>query len=66
MPHSGRNPHQEKRRVDDAVDVLRRALVEYLTALPRTSRRAYGSADLQALLMAFIDQFVELVLPRRA
>lgn len=66
MPHSPRNPHQEKRRVDDALDVLRHALVEYLTALPRTSRRAYGSADLQALLMAFIDRFVELVLPRRA
>ena len=51
--------------MDDALDVLRRALVEYLTALPRTSRRAYGSADLQALLMAFIDRLVELVLPRR-
>lgn len=64
MPHSPRT-HQEKRRVDDALDVLRSALVEYLTALPRTSRRVYGSADLQALLMAFIDRFVELVLPSR-
>lgn len=32
MPPSPRNSHQEKLRVDDALDVLRRALVEYLTA----------------------------------
>ena len=45
--------------------MLRRALVEYLTALPGTSRTAYGSADLQALLKAFTDRFAEFLLPSR-
>ena len=63
MAYSSTEPHQEKQRVDQALDVLRAALVEYLSALPRTSRAAYGSADLQTLLKAFIDQFAGLVLP---
>ena len=57
--------HLEKRRVDDALALLRHALVEYLAAVPRTSRTAYGSADLQALLRAFLDRFVEFMLPNR-
>lgn len=65
MSYSSKHSYLEKRRVDDALDLLRRALVEYLTALPRTSRTAYGSADLQALLKAFTDRFVEFLLPSR-
>ena len=65
MAYSSTEPHQEKQRVDQALDVLRAALVEYLSALPRTSRAAYGSADLQTLLKAFIDRFAGLVLPGR-
>ena len=45
------------------LDLLRSALVEYLTALPRTSRTAYGNADVQALLNAFIERFREFTLP---
>ena len=55
-----------KRRVDQALDILRQALLEYLGKLPRASRRAYGRLDLQRLLNAFIDRFPELTLPGRA
>ena len=63
MPYPSADSHLEKRRVGDALDLLRGALVEYLTVLPRTSRTAYGSADVQALLNAFIDRFPEFTLP---
>ena len=55
-----------KRRVDQALDILRQALLEYLGKLPRASRRAYGRLDLQRLLNAFIDRFPELTLPGQA
>ena len=66
MTYSATDSERARRRVDQALDVLRRALIDYLSALPRASRKAYGSSDLQALLKAFIDQFVELLLPSRA
>ena len=65
MPHPSKDSHLAKRRVADSLDLLHRALVKYLTALPRTSRTAYGGADLQALLKAFIDRFAASVLPSR-
>ena len=65
MAYSSAEPHREKQRVDQALDVLRSALVEYLGSLPRTSRTAYGSADVQTLLRVFIDRFVEFTLPSR-
>ena len=55
-----------RRRLDQALDVLRQALVRYMSTLPRASGLAYGRLDLQALVQAFIDRFVELSLPRRA
>ena len=55
-----------RRRLDQALDVLRQALVRYMSTLPRASRSAYGRLDLPALVQAFIDRFVELSLPRRA
>lgn len=63
VPYPSEDSHLETRRVADALDLLRSALVEYLTALPRTSRTALGNADLQALLNAFIDRFREFTLP---
>lgn len=63
MPYPSGDSHLERRRVADALDLLRSALVEYLTALPRTSRTAYGNADVQALLNAFIERFREFTLP---
>ena len=51
-----------KRRVDQALDILRQALLEYLGNLPRASRRAYGRLDLQRLLNVFVDRFPELTL----
>lgn len=54
-----------RRRVDQALNqILRPALVKYLSDLPRASRAAYGSLDVQRLLSAFIDRFPELLLPR--
>ena len=54
-----------RRRVDQALNqILRPALVGYLSNLPRASRAAYGSLDVQKLLSAFIDRFPELVLSR--
>lgn len=55
-----------KRRVDQALDILRQALLEYLGKLPRASRRAYGGLDLQRLLNVFVDRFAELTLLGRA
>lgn len=63
MPYPSGDSHLERRRVADALDLLRGALVEYLTALPRTSRTAYGNADVQTLLNAFIERFREFTLP---
>ena len=51
-----------KRRVDQALDILRQALLEYFGSLPRTSRRAYGRLDLQRLLSVFVDRFPKLTL----
>ena len=65
IAYSSVEPHHDKQRVDQALDVLRAALAEYLRALPRTKRAAYGSVDLQTLLKAFIDRFVEFNLPNR-
>lgn len=54
-----------RRRVDQALNqILRPALVKFLTDLPRASHAAYGSLDVQRLLSAFIDRFPELRLPR--
>ena len=62
-----RNPsgdsHLEKHRVGDALDLLRSALVEYLSAFPRTRRTSCGNADVQALLNAFIERAWEVTLP---
>ena len=55
-----------RRRLDQALDVLRQALVRYMSTLPRASGSAYGRLDLQALVQAFVDRLVELSLPRRA
>ena len=63
VPYPSGDSHLERRRVGDALDLLRSALVEYLTALPRTSRTAFGNADVQALLDAFIERFREFTLP---
>lgn len=65
MSYPSEGSHLEKRRVGDALDLLRGALVECLSALPRTSRTAYGSADVQALLNAFIERFRKFTLPNR-
>ncbi len=56
-----------RRRVDQALNqILRPALVDYLSNLPRAGRAAYGSLDVQKLLSAFIDRLRSsgLVLPR--
>lgn len=63
MPYPSGDSHLERRRVADALDLLRSALVEYSTALPQTSRTADGNADVQALLNAFIERFREFTLP---
>ena len=65
MVHWTTDSDRDKRRVDQALDILRQALIKYLGNLPRGSRRAYGSLDLQRLLNAFIDRFPELTLPTR-
>ena len=65
MKHPGRESEQARRRVDQALVVLRGALAEYLAALPRTRRTAFRDFDLQRLLKVFIDRFGELPLPRR-
>ena len=65
MKHPGRESEQARRRVDQALEVLRGALAEYLAALPRTRRTAFHDFDLQRLLNVFIERFGELPLPRR-
>ena len=65
MVHWTTDSDRDKRRVDQALDILRQALIKYLGSLPRGSRRAYGGLDLQRLLNAFIDRFPELTLPTR-
>ena len=50
---------QARRRVDQALEVLRGALAEYFAALPRTRRTAFRDFDLQRLLKAFIEHFGE-------
>ena len=66
MAHSpAKDSELARRRVDQALNqILRPALVKYLSDLPRASRAAYGSLDVQRLLDAFIDRFPELLLPR--
>ena len=66
MAHSPtRDLELARQRVDQALNqTLRPALVSYLSDLPRGSRAAYGSLDVQRLLSAFVDRFPELVLPR--
>lgn len=54
-----------KRRVEQALDILRQALLEYLGKPPRGSVRSYSRFDLQRLLNAFVDRFPELTLPGR-
>ena len=68
MAHSPtRDLELARRRVDQALNqILRPALVRYLSDLPRASRAAYGSLDVQRLLSAFIDRFPELVLLPRS
>ena len=56
---------QARRRVDQALEVLRGALAEYFAALPRTRRTAFRDFDLQRLLKAFIEHFGELPLAWR-
>ena len=65
MKHPGRESEQARRRVDQVLEVLRRALAEYLAALPRTRRTTFHDFDLQRLLNVFIDRFAELPLHRR-
>ena len=65
MKHPGRESEQARRRVDQALEILRGALAEYLAALPWTRRTAFHDFDLQRLLQVFIERFGELPLPRR-
>lgn len=65
MTYLATDSERAKRRVDQALDVLRRALVDYLSHMPRASRTAYARSDLQALLQAFVDRFIEMTLPIR-
>lgn len=65
MKYPGRESEQARPRVDQALEVLRGALAEYLAALPTTRRTAFHDFDLQRLLKVFIDRFGELPLPRR-
>jgi len=52
MAHSpAKDLELARRRVDQALnEILRPALVRYLSDLPRASRAAYGSLDVQRLL----------------
>ena len=65
MTHSGRDSESARRRLDRALEALRRALGGYLAALPRTRPAAHDRHDLQRLLKLFIDRFPELPLERR-
>ena len=62
MPYPSRDSHLRKSRIGDALDLLHGALVEYLSALPRTGRPAYGNAEEQALLNAVIELYREFTL----
>ena len=66
MRHPGRESERARRRVDQALPVLRRTLAEYLTSLPRTRPDAFRDHDLLQLLKTFIDRFDELPLKRRS
>ena len=61
----GRESRRARQRVDQALDVLRVALEEYLRALPRVRPNTFRDHDLQRLLGTFIDRFHELRLDRR-
>ena len=65
MKTSGRESRRVRQRVDQALDVLRVALAEYLRALPRSRPNAFRDFDLQRLLRTFIDRFNELRLDPR-
>ena len=65
MKHPGRESERARRRVDQALEVLRGAFGEYLTALPRARPNAFLNFDSQRLLTTFIDRFPELHLERR-
>ena len=66
MAHWDAGAGENKRQVDQALDALRQALLEYLGDLPRASRRAYSDLDVQRLLLVFIDRFPDQALPARA
>ena len=65
MRHPDRESERARRRVDQALPLLRRTLAEYLTSLPRMRPEAFRNHDLLQLLKTFIVRFDELPLKRR-